>query len=70
LILLLRLISSLLTLNGIMLAVAVSAGMHTADPHSRLGATVLMVTHDPAVAASCPRTITLRDGRIIEDTRR
>jgi len=40
------------------------------DLHSRLGATVLVVTHDPAVAASCPRTITLRDGRIIEDTRR
>ena len=40
------------------------------DLHSRLGATVVMVTHDPAVAASCERTVTLRDGRIIEDVLR
>lgn len=37
------------------------------DLHSRLGATVVMVTHDSAVAASCERTVTLRDGRIVED---
>jgi putative ABC transport system ATP-binding protein len=40
------------------------------DLHQRLGATVLMVTHDPAVAASCERTIHIRDGRIHEDVRR
>ena len=40
------------------------------DLHDRLGATVLMVTHDHTVAESCPRTIALRDGRIVEDTRR
>jgi putative ABC transport system ATP-binding protein len=40
------------------------------DLHDRLGATVLVVTHDRAVAESCPRTIHLRDGRISEDTRR
>jgi ABC-type lipoprotein export system ATPase subunit len=31
---------------------------------------VLMVTHDPAVAESCERTIHIRDGRIHEDVRR
>ena len=40
------------------------------DLHDRLGATVLVVTHDPAVAESCPRTIHLRDGKIFEDLRR
>jgi putative ABC transport system ATP-binding protein len=40
------------------------------DLHSRLGATVLIVTHDPAVAASCPRTVTIRDGRVVGDERR
>jgi putative ABC transport system ATP-binding protein len=40
------------------------------DLHGRLGATVLIVTHDPAVAASCPRTVTIRDGRVVGDERR
>ncbi len=40
------------------------------DLHSRLGATVLIVTHDMTVAGSCERTIALRDGRVVEDTRR
>jgi predicted ABC-type transport system involved in lysophospholipase L1 biosynthesis ATPase subunit len=31
---------------------------------------VLIVTHDSQVAQSCPRTIALRDGQIVEDTRR
>jgi putative ABC transport system ATP-binding protein len=35
----------------------------------QLGATVLIVTHDRAVAESCPRTIALRDGRIAGDSR-
>ncbi|HEY3442616.1 MAG TPA: ABC transporter ATP-binding protein [Paludibaculum sp.] len=37
------------------------------DVHERLGATVLLVTHDRSVAESCPRTITLRDGRVVDD---
>lgn len=36
--------------------------------HKRLGATVLIVTHDASVAARCQRTITLRDGRVACDT--
>jgi len=40
------------------------------DLHSRLGATVLIVTHDKAVADSCPRTIHIRDGKVFEDVRR
>jgi putative ABC transport system ATP-binding protein len=40
------------------------------DVHSRLGCTVVIVTHDLNVAHSCERTITLRDGRIVEDVRR
>jgi putative ABC transport system ATP-binding protein len=40
------------------------------DVHQRLGSTVLIVTHDRGVAESCQRTVTLRDGRVVEDTRR
>ena len=40
------------------------------DIHSRLGSTVVIVTHDMDVAQSCERTIALRDGRIVEDIRR
>jgi putative ABC transport system ATP-binding protein len=40
------------------------------DLHERLNATVLIVTHDPGVAESCRRTITLRDARVVEDLRR
>jgi len=40
------------------------------DLHDRLGATVLIVTHDAGVAESCPRMVTLRDGRIAGDVRR
>jgi putative ABC transport system ATP-binding protein len=38
--------------------------------HTRLHSTILIVTHDMTVADSCERTITLRDGRIVEDHRR
>ena len=41
-----------------------------ADLHARLGATVIIVTHDMKVAESCARTITLRDGHIVEDVLR
>jgi putative ABC transport system ATP-binding protein len=37
------------------------------DVHQRLGATVLIVTHDIQVAESCGRVIMLRDGRVVED---
>jgi ABC-type bacteriocin/lantibiotic exporter with double-glycine peptidase domain len=40
------------------------------DLHARLGSTVVIVTHDMKVATSCARTITLRDGRVVEDVRR
>ena len=40
------------------------------DVHSRLGCTVVIVTHDMHVAGSCQRTIALRDGLIVEDVRR
>jgi len=40
------------------------------DLHARLGSTVVIVTHDMTVAASCPRTIALRDGRVVQDVRR
>ena len=40
------------------------------DVHSRLGCTVVIVTHDMNVAHSCQRTVALRDGRIVEDLRR
>jgi putative ABC transport system ATP-binding protein len=39
------------------------------DLNSRLGATILVVTHDMGVAGRCARTIALRDGRVVEDRR-
>ncbi len=33
------------------------------------GKTILIVTHEPEVAARCDRSITLRDGLVIEDTK-
>jgi putative ABC transport system ATP-binding protein len=40
------------------------------DLHRRLNSTVLIVTHDAAVAESCARTVTLRDAQIAGDIRR
>jgi putative ABC transport system ATP-binding protein len=40
------------------------------DVHQRFGATVVMVTHDSKVADSCERTLTIRDGRIVDDVSR
>ena len=34
------------------------------------GATVVLITHDAQLAASLPRRVTVRDGRIIDDERR
>lgn len=36
------------------------------DLRARHGATLVLVTHDPALAARCDRVVTLRDGRIVE----
>jgi putative ABC transport system ATP-binding protein len=38
--------------------------------HQQFNSTILIVTHDPSVAESCPRTVTLRDARIAGDLRR
>ena len=40
------------------------------DEAERTGAALLIVTHDASVAATCQRTVTIRDGRIVEDVRR
>jgi putative ABC transport system ATP-binding protein len=40
------------------------------DLHQQLNSTILIVTHDPTVAESCARTVTLRDARIAGDVRR
>ncbi|HEV1997062.1 MAG TPA: ABC transporter ATP-binding protein, partial [Candidatus Dormibacteraeota bacterium] len=34
---------------------------------AELGATLVLVTHDPQVAATCERVISLRDGRMVDD---
>lgn len=33
------------------------------------GATLLIITHDPSLAARCARVLTMADGRIVSDTR-
>ncbi|MHB8394997.1 MAG: ABC transporter ATP-binding protein, partial [Candidatus Dormibacteria bacterium] len=38
--------------------------------HDQLGSTVVSVTHDGAVAAAMPRTVTIRDGRVGAEGRR
>ena len=40
------------------------------DVHQRLASTIVIVTHDAHVAGTCARTITIRDGRVIEDIAR
>ncbi len=40
------------------------------EMHTRLGSTVVIVTHDLSVAESCSRTVRMRDGRVVEDLRR
>ena len=40
-----------------------------ADISHQCGRAVLMVTHDPAVAARCDRVLFLRDGRLVEELR-
>jgi putative ABC transport system ATP-binding protein len=38
------------------------------DELHRSGSTIVIVTHEPAIAARCPRAIRLSDGKIVEDT--
>jgi putative ABC transport system ATP-binding protein len=38
------------------------------DLHTRLGSTVVIVTHDMNVARMCNRIVTMRDGSVVEDT--
>jgi putative ABC transport system ATP-binding protein len=40
------------------------------DLRDRFDSTVLIVTHDAGIAESCPRTVSLRDARIMGDLRR
>ena len=35
---------------------------------NRDGLTVIVVTHNPLLAAAAPRQLTLRDGRLVQDT--
>ena len=39
------------------------------DLNERLGATVVIVTHDMSVAESCRRVVRMRDGKVVEDRR-
>jgi len=39
------------------------------EQHARQGTTLVLVTHDPAIAERCDRQIQLMDGRIVEDRR-
>jgi putative ABC transport system ATP-binding protein len=37
------------------------------DLHARLNSTIVIVTHDMTVAASCARTVKLQDGHVVAD---
>jgi putative ABC transport system ATP-binding protein len=39
------------------------------EQQARLGTTLLLITHDPSIAARCGRQVELLDGRIVEDRR-
>jgi len=39
------------------------------EQHARHGTTLVLVTHDPAIAERCERQILLMDGKIVEDRR-
>jgi len=43
--------------------------MHILEEAARGGVTLVVVTHDPEVAARAPRVVRMRDGRIVEDGR-
>lgn len=35
----------------------------------KLGQTVILITHDQEIASFCERTITLEDGKLVNDTK-
>ncbi len=39
------------------------------DRRAATGATLIVITHDPALAARCERVVEMRDGRIVSDRR-
>lgn len=39
------------------------------EQHRRLGTTLVLITHDPALASACDRIVEMRDGRISGDRR-
>nr|WP_265334256.1 ATP-binding cassette domain-containing protein [Sphingomonas sp. IC-11] len=39
------------------------------DRHTQTGATLFVITHDPALAERCSRVISLADGQIVRDSR-
>ena len=39
------------------------------DLNRNHGTTIILVTHDPTVAARCPRRIVVSDGRVVDDNR-
>lgn len=39
------------------------------DLHAKLGTTLVLVTHDPGLAARCGRQVRVEDGRIVSDQR-
>jgi putative ABC transport system ATP-binding protein len=39
------------------------------DLHERQGKTIVFITHSHELAAECPRIVTLKDGRIVHDTK-
>src|SRR5260370_477519 len=39
------------------------------EQHARHGTTLLLVTHDPAIAERCERQVRLMDGRLVQDRR-
>jgi len=41
--------------------------LHTLQTLNEAGMTILLVTHEPDIAAFCRRTVTFRDGRLIAD---
>jgi putative ABC transport system ATP-binding protein len=43
--------------------------MHTLTPVNQHGMTILVVTHEPAIAAFAQRRIVFRDGKIVADKR-
>jgi putative ABC transport system ATP-binding protein len=57
-------------ITGELDSVAASAVLDVIDEIRRAGTTVILVTHDPAVAARADRIVELHDGRVVADRAR